>query len=74
MRNWGTREANASEEPEVVRGPEGRLASHKINFQNMVQHFGKPDAKPPAVYSIKVGRDLDVNSRSDTQAETPSQG
>jgi hypothetical protein len=55
VRSWETREANASEEPGSAKRRVMQVAKRISNVQ---QILGRPDAKPPAVYSIKVGKDL----------------
>ncbi len=55
MRSWETREANASEEPGSAKRRVLQVAKWSSNAQ---QILGRPDAKPPAVYSIKVDKDL----------------
>lgn len=56
MRRWETRETNASEEPESAKWMVLQVA--KLIQNSVQQILGRPDAKPPAVYSIKVGKDL----------------
>ncbi len=64
-RSWagGTRrEKLGDKRGGCVRGAGKRqeegLVSRKVEFQNSVQQiFGRPDAKPSAVYCIYVGRD-----------------
>jgi hypothetical protein len=55
VRSWETRETNASEEPGSAKG---RVLQVAKRISNVQQILGRPDAKPPAVYSIKVGKDL----------------
>ena len=55
MRSWETREANTLEEPGSAKRRVLQVAKRISNVQKIV---GRPDAKLPAVYSIKVGKDL----------------
>jgi uncharacterized spore protein YtfJ len=55
VRSWETKEADALEELESAKRRVLQVAKRISNAQ---QIFGRPDAKPSAVYRIKVGRDL----------------
>jgi len=55
VRSWETREANTLEEPGSAKRSVLQVAKRISNVQ---QILGRPDAKPPAVYNIKVGKDL----------------
>jgi hypothetical protein len=55
VRSWETREVNTLEEPGSVKR---RVLQVAKRIPNVQQILGRPEAKPPAVYSIKVGKDL----------------
>jgi hypothetical protein len=55
VRSWETKEANTLEEPGSAKR---RVLQVTKRISNAQQILGRPDAKQPAVYGIKVGRDL----------------
>jgi len=55
VRSCETREANTLEEP---GGAKRRVLQVAKQISTVQQIVGRPDAKPPAVYSIEVGKDL----------------